>query len=466
MTISAFMIAGTGSGCGKTTISMGIMAALAARGLCVQPFKAGPDFIDPGHHRIITGRDSHNLDGWMMDKKRNQDIFCRYSADADVAVAEGVMGLFDGFSGKDETGSSAQMAKWLSLPVILVIDSSSAARSVAAVALGFRNFDPALAFAGVILNRVAGQAHEHMLKEAFTSVCNIPVLGCFKRDSGISIPSRHLGLVTAKEIYRDEAWIKRLAVLTEKSVDINLLLSAGKNTKLTADARPAATRQRPVNKKIRIGIATDEAFCFYYPENIRLLEEAGAEMVRFSPLKDHCLPAGISGLILGGGYPELHCKTLSGNQSLLREIGNAARNGLPVYAECGGFMFLMKGIKDIDGGFFEMTALFPFRCVMEQSLKALGYREVTTRKDSIIGPAGTVIRGHEFHYSALCKDGNSDSYTNSNLDEIYKITDRKGEKNMRGGFLIKHVLASYIHLHWGSNPGVAKNFVEFCRKHG
>ncbi len=455
MTAPAFIIAGTHSGCGKTTISMGIMAALVARGLLVQPFKVGPDFIDPGHHQAITGRDSHNLDGWMMDREHNLEIFRRYAADADVAVVEGVMGLFDGFSGKDDTGSTARMAKWLGLPVVLVIDASSMARSAAAIASGFRDFDPGLDFAGVILNRVAGEAHEEILREAFDSVAGLPVLGCLKRDHAVSIPSRHLGLVTTEEMPLDAGEKEALATWVENSVDIDRLLAASCRNNLSGTGQAFASLSVPRPQKVRIGMARDEAFCFYYRENIRLLEEAGAEIVPFSPLRDSRLPPGINGLILGGGYPELYCEALSANRSLLHEIRDAAYEGLPVYAECGGFMFLMEEIRDMTGRVFSMAGVFPLKSRMEKRMKALGYREIITKKASILGPARTVVRGHEFHYSSFCKTGDT-------VSTIYEIKDRKGGSNRTEGFSVHNVLGSYVHLHWGSNSDVAAHITDFC----
>ncbi len=294
MTISAFMIAGTHSGCGKTTVSLGIMAALARRGLTVQPFKVGPDFIDPGHHQRVATRDSHNLDGWMMDRERNRRIFSRYIADADVAVVEGVMGLFDGFSGSDESGSTAQMAKWLGLPVVLVIDASSMAGSAAAVVLGFRSLDPSLNLAGVVFNKLGSVAHGDMIMEAMgKKIPDLPVLGRLPRKHGLQIPSRHLGLVTAEDLGMHAFQVDELARWIEEGIDLNTMLAEtrwhgmpGNMESHAGNGRLPADRGKRKGRPVRIGIARDEAFCFYYRENIRLLEESGAEMVPFSPLSD------------------------------------------------------------------------------------------------------------------------------------------------------------------------------------
>ncbi len=464
---SAFMIAGTHSGCGKTTVSLGIMAALIKRGIRVQPFKVGPDFIDPGYHALVTGRVSHNLDGWIMDQACNRNIFSRYAHDADVAVVEGVMGLYDGFSGRNDTGSSAHMSKWLGIPVILVVDARSMARSAAAVALGFKSFDKDLNVAGVVFNRLGSTAHGDIIREAMKNFPDFSVLGTLPRDKGISIPSRHLGLITVNDLGVEGLDVQGLAEWIEESIDMDALLAKTRwhvtaehrDDSYNDDFRLEAVRKRGRDRKVGIAVALDKAFCFYYQENIRLLEEAGAEIVFFSPMRDKSLPPGVKGVILGGGYPELHVERLSLNRDLIHEIRRAAFDGMPIYAECGGFMFLMEEFEDIKGDVYPLAGIFPFRCRMENRLKALGYREVTIRKDSVLGPAGTVIRGHEFHYSYIYK-------TRSNVSAIYMIADRKGISEREDGFQVKRVLGSYVHFHWGSNPAVARNFVEYCRRYG
>ncbi len=454
MNIPAFLIAGTHSGCGKTTVSLGIMAALVRRKRKVQAFKVGPDFIDPGHHRRITGRDSHNLDGWIMDRDDNRRILSRGMGDADAVVVEGVMGLFDGFSGADESGSTAQMAKWLDLPVILVIDARSMARSAAAVALGFLRFDPDLSIGGIIFNRVGSQTHAQILQEAVSSITHVPVFGYLPRSEALEMPSRHLGLVTDEDLVRGDDHSERLARWIESNVDLDGILALH-NMKRPGDEIPEALPK----PDIRIGIARDEAFCFYYPENLRLLRRAGAQLVPFSPMRSKNLPEGIHGLYLGGGYPELHCRSLAENRPLLNAIRDFGMDGKPIYAECGGFMFLMREIEDLEGRVFPMVGLFPMRAKMDPRLKSLGYREVETLDESLLGPGGIRIRGHEFHYSHM-----EDVAPGRRC--IYRLTDRKAVSADREGFVRKHVLGSYVHLHWGSNPGVADHFVDYCRRYG
>jgi cobyrinic acid a,c-diamide synthase len=430
-----------------------MMAALVRRGLKVQAFKVGPDFIDPGHHRRITGRDSHNLDSWMLERARNLEIFARYGEGADAAVVEGVMGLFDGFSGKDEAGSTALMAKWLGLPALLVIDARSMARSAAAMALGYARFDPGLSLGGVIFNRVGSPGHGEMLREAVASVPGLPpVLGCLPRDEGLEIPSRHLGLMTDEDFGLKEEQAGRLARWIEGSLDLDRFLSSLGGVQI-----PSLPQHPPGKPHTRIGIALDEAFCFYYAENLRLLREAGAELVPFSPIRSRKLPDNIQGLVLGGGYPELHCKALSHNLEMLSSIRAFAGGGGPIYGECGGFMYLMREIVDLEGKTHPMARVFPWRARMEASLSSLGYREIVTRKDSPLGPAGTRVRGHEFHYSRM--EGSDE-----HVERVYTLSDRKGAGQGEEGFLRGGVLGSYVHLHWGSNPDAARHFVEYCRR--
>ncbi len=448
--VPVLAVAGTHSGSGKTTVTLALMAALKQRGLRVQGFKVGPDFIDPGHHRAVTGRVSPNLDGWMMPRDVNRSLLDCGLWEADVGVIEGVMGLFDGVSGGDETGSTARMAKELGAPVLLVVDARSMARSAAAVALGFARFDPALPLAGVAFNRVGSPAHARMLEEAMAAVPDLPVLGCLPRDDALKIPSRHLGLVTAEDHGLDPERAGLLARWAEDHLDLDGLLKAAPRFV----PRPSPSRP-PVPVRARIGLARDEAFCFYYGENLRLLESEGGELVSFSPLRDRHLPEGLDGLYLGGGYPELHCEALSANRTMKKAVRTFVQEGGPVYAECGGFMYLMHAIGDLEGRTHRMAGVFPFEAVMEPRLRSLGYREVVTRRDSLLGTAGTVIRGHEFHYSRMTGEG-------APVERIYTVTGRLSGEQTAEGFSTGRVIGSYIHLHWGSNPEVPRAFVEAC----
>jgi cobyrinic acid a,c-diamide synthase len=451
--MKGIVIAGTKSGCGKTTVSLGLMAALAKRGLKVAPFKVGPDFIDPGHHSRITGVTCRNLDGWMLPQKFNLDVFIKCSKDADIAVVEGVMGLFDGYDGKSEAGSTAQMAKWLDLPVILLVDAASMARSAAAIVMGFEHFDAELTYAGVIFNNLGSSRHLQYLKEAVQDRVEMPCLGGILRNKEIAIPERHLGLVTQEDHPLSEESIDRLADLIEKSIDLDALLN-----NLMDITLPGQTHRRPqprIERMVRIAVARDRAFCFYYADNLNLLEDLGAELIFFSPMADNNLPQDIDGLYFGGGYPELFAKKLAGNRALGNRVKEKSADCMPIYGECGGFMYLCEELVDLNNNRYRMTGCFPFATRMFTRLKALGYREITLTRNTVIGNAGLTIRGHEFHYSELVN-------LSREVQTAYAVTDRSGMDKAPEGYVINHTLGSYNHLHFGSQPDAARCFVENC----
>jgi cobyrinic acid a,c-diamide synthase len=452
---NGLMVAGTSSGCGKTTLTLALLAALAARGDRLAPFKVGPDFIDPGHHARVTGVASRNLDGWMLSPETNRAIFARGSRKADWAIVEGVMGLFDGYDGRSEAGSTAQLAKWLDLPVLLIVDARSMARSAAALVQGFERFDPGLRFAGVVFNRIGSPRHLTYLREALQGQVAMPCLGGIPREATIAIPERHLGLHTAEDHPLDEAATAGLAALVEEHLDLERLLArmaAGTITRRRAAKNPSKSAS-----DVRIGVARDRAFCFYYPDNLELLANQGAEMVFFSPLTDDRLPQALDGLYFGGGYPELQAERLSANQGLLAAVRNCCHRGMPIYAECGGFMYLCERLTDIHGQAHSMAGCFPFGTRMLPRRKALGYREIETVAASPLGPAGLVGRGHEFHYSEL--DATNDACT-----MVYAAAPRSDSAPISEGYRVHNTLGSYIHLHFGSNPAMAKHFVDNCRR--
>jgi cobyrinic acid a,c-diamide synthase len=429
------------------------MAALAQRGLKVAPFKVGPDFIDPGHHSRITGKVSRNLDGWMLSQAYNLACFRDATRAADIAVVEGVMGLFDGYDGKTESGSTAQMAKWLGLPTILIVDARSMARSAAAVVFGFEKFDTDLTYAGVLFNQLGSKRHLNYLSQALEDNVEMRCLGGVIRDQEISIPQRHLGLVTREDHPLSDALIKKLAAIIEDSINIDRLLESLPEVK-TSDQK-TTTGGDYKNTPIRIGVPRDNAFCFYYQDNLDLLEACGAELVFFSPIHDSRLPADLDGLYLGGGYPELAADRLSANADLRNQIRGKSQKGMPIYAECGGFMYLCKELLDQNQNSYPMAGCFPFTAQMHSELKALGYREITLKKDTIIGPSGQTIRGHEFHYSEINK-------SESSLDTVYRLTDRAGVHKPPEGYYTNRTLGSYTHLHFGSQPQVARYFANAC----
>jgi cobyrinic acid a,c-diamide synthase len=445
------VIAGTQSGVGKTTVTLGLLAALRRRGLVVQPFKVGPDFIDPGHHTRAAGPVSRNLDGWMLSRETNEALFRRQARDADVAVVEGVMGLFDGYDGLSDAGSTAQMAKWLGLPVLLVVDARAMARSAAALVHGFASFDPELTMAGVIFNRIGSATHLDYLQQALSSLKGVRCFGGLPRDQELAIPERHLGLATTEDHPLQEAYLHHLADWLEAHLDLDGLLKALPLLDLPEEPTPESA---PTT--VRLGVARDRAFCFYYPENLELLAGSGAELAFFSPLYDRTLPAGLHGIYLGGGYPELYAAQLSANSGMRQAVGEYAAQGLPIYAECGGLMYLAREIRDLEGQAHPMVGVFPFTVRMLPRLKALGYREVTLAAAGLLGPAGTRARGHEFHYSEMVGEP-------IGLPRIYRLTSRKGGEAVAEGYSEHNVLASYVHLHFSSNPEVARNLVASCR---
>ena len=429
------------------------MAALVKRGIGVVPFKVGPDFIDPGHHSRITGKTSRNLDGWMLSKDYNLANFERNTGAGDVAVVEGVMGLFDGYDGKSEAGSTAQMAKWLGLPVLLVVDAKSMARSAAAVIMGFENFDRELSFAGVVFNNLGSHRHLQYLMDAVDKNIAIPCLGGLVKDEKIAIPERHLGLVTREDHALDQETIDLLAAIVEKNIDLDLLVKNLPEINISHGHKPL-TRDTG-GDPVRIAVARDNAFCFYYQDNLELLEDHGAELAFFSPLAGDDLPRDTDGIYFGGGYPELFGDKLAENRRLRQRIKAESNAGMPIYGECGGFMFLCEALYDQHGTRYPMAGCFPFTTRMFPRLKALGYREITLRRHTVIGHQGMILRGHEFHYSELT------THT-PDVQNAYRISDRSGLDKPPDGYLAKQTLGSYNHLHFGSQPDAAKYFVENC----
>jgi len=444
----AILVAGTHSGCGKTTVTLGIMAALQQRGLAVQPFKCGPDFIDPTLHQMITGRTSRNLDVRMCGQSFTATTFGRNTRTCDCAVIEGVMGLFDGGD-----GSGATLASLLKVPVILVIDVRSAAESVAAMIKGFATLDEKVQIGGVICNRVGSDRHRQMIEDAVATYHQVPIIGFLPRNEDITIPSRHLGLHMGEENPLDKDGQKQLGALMEQHLNLDLLLELADQAGVPAAVAPPPL-PTPVRKSdglpIRIGVARDEAFCFYYEDNLDMLSTAGAELIPFSPLHDRNLPENLHGIYLGGGYPELYAKQLSENQPMREQIHDFAHSNRPVYGECGGFMYLTRSITDLEGQTYPMAGVFAFGTTMQQRLRRLGYRQPKLVRDSILAPEGTLLHGHEFHYSAVVDTGDA--------PQAYLLDDGRNE-----GYTLKNTLAGYVHLHWGHTPEVASNFVQACR---
>lgn len=445
MNVPRLLIAGVSSGVGKTTIAVGLMAAYRRRGLRVAPFKVGPDYLDPGWHALACGRSSAPLDTWMLGTEGVRHSFQRGTAHCDLALIEGMMGLHDGAEATSDRGSTAEVSRVLKAPVVLVLDGSALARSAGALALGYRLFDPELSWAGVIANRVAGAGHAAFLRPGIEVRAELPWLGWLPANADAQIPERHLGLHAAGSEGLDI--VDRLADLVEQHLDLDALLTAARTAPPLSIEPPALAP--PIRPKVRMGIARDAAFSFYYPDNLALLERAGAELVPFSPLADRQLPERLDGLYFGGGYPELHAAALAQNAALRAEITQLAHHGRPIYAECGGLMYLCTTLRDLAGLSHSMLGLVPTACAMEPRLQAIGYREVVTRSATLLGPAGTRVRGHEFHHSRL-------------IDALPEnaLAFQAGDQPL--GYATGNLLASYVHLHFGSNPGAAEQFVNQC----
>ena len=446
----AFIIAGVSSGSGKTTLTTGIISLLVNKGYTVQTYKAGPDYIDPLYHQIASGKPCYNLDTWIMGQEGVEQTFYRYLPNADFAIIEGVMGLFDGKSqAKDMpegiyAGSTAHLACVLGLPVILIINATATAQSVGAVVYGFRNYVRELNLTGIIFNNVAGKRHFDLLLEG-TANTGIPVVGFLPKDASLHLPDRHLGLISPMEQVHFNKLRQQLIKNLDLSLNIQLLMSGSKV--LTSPVKNFNRKYRH-STALRIGIAMDKAFWFYYQENFDILKDAGLNIIFFSPLRDQKIPQGLNALYFGGGYPELFVKNLSQNRSMLQSISDFGKSGGCIYAECGGFMLLTKGMYNLDGDYFKMTGLFNSRTKMSNTRVRLGYREVELSQDMPLGRKGEKLKGHEFHYSYLEAAPN-------NAQDIYN--------NEARGFRKDHVFASYVHIHFGCKKDTGECFVRFLK---
>ena len=452
MNIPRIVIGGVTSAVGKTTISTAIMYTLKQKGLHVQPFKVGPDFIDPSYHTYVTGRQSRNLDVWMMGENGVLKCFHNASSGADIAVVEGVMGLFDGISGKDDFSSTAQVAKILNAPVILVIDAGKAARSIAAIATGFLHFDKKLRIIGTILNNVAGDKHANFITEAFADKVKVPIIGIVRRSKEITMVERHLGLIPTPELEEKQ---KRAIFQSAKFVSEQIDLDKIKYLLDKVQTTDPLQKQLP-NGQIKIAVALDESFNFYYADNLDALREQKAELIFFSPINDCKLPENIHGVILGGGFPEVLADKLEKNQSMGKSITKAAENGIPIYGECGGLMYLtrsIKGYRGDEGKKRNMVGLIDADTFISGKL-TLNYTEANSNA-SIFGKISKV-RGHEFHYSRI---------ENIAKDSKFAYVMRRGDgiDNKKDGFMVYNCLASYMHLHFADSR-LPKRFIESCIK--
>lgn len=455
--MKGFVIASPSSGSGKTTVSIGLLRALSDRGYAVSPFKAGPDYIDTGYHFKAARRRSHNLDSYMCSPDIVESLFYKYSEGCDIAVVEGVMGLYDGFNCSLE-GSSADVSVILDLPVILVVNCKGASVSISALIKGFAEYSDFINIAGVILNNIKSEEHYLSLKERIESDNNIICLGFVKPQYSFSLKSRHLGLLQSGEVDELERMISDFSVEISGTIDVDKLISilpeksiiekSGAKSGLVEFPQADIVKSRTVSGNYRTGdkviaVAMDEAFSFYYDDNLEMLKKSGCSLVYFSPLHDDKLPSGISGLYIGGGYPELYASKLNANVSMLSDLSDKLSGGLPCYAECGGLMYLTNGIYN-DGNYYKLAGFFDCSSRMTDRLNRFGYVEVEYD--------GSIVRAHEFHYSELCMINESDF--------VYKYTVRRKNKVWMCGLSKKNVLAGYAHVHFRADEIFYKKIVK------
>lgn len=474
--ISRIMIAGTHSGVGKTTITLGIMAMLRKKGYEVQPFKSGPDYIDTGHHSEVTGKTSRNIDTWLMDEDACMELFYMGASQSQISVIEGVMGLYDGSLSDTLKGSSAYLAKILNTPIILVMDVKGMAQSAGAVALGFKIYNKSINIKGIVLNRVGSERHFNAIKRTIEEATEIPVIGYLPRDSKFAIAERHLGLVPSVEQKDSGLFYSELANQLEKTLNVEQVIEVANqasdfpafnktifdinNSGIKETNFQGVTNLYPLMKKsiVRIAVAMDKAFHFYYMENLELLSALGAELVYFSPLNDKELPARIDGVYIGGGFPELFGPELDANESMRLDINKAAENGTVIYGECGGMMYLLDKLINCDGESFSMCGIFGVSSQMQKKRQGLGYIIVNAQKDNIMCKKGDVFKAHEFHWSSLTETKNI-----KDLSFAYDINKEDNDSFKFDGIFKKNVLGSYAHIHFATNPMLAVNFINTIR---
>jgi cobyrinic acid a,c-diamide synthase len=440
------VLAGTGSAVGKTTISTGIMKALSEE-YRVQPFKVGPDYIDPSYHTLATGNNSRNLDSFFMSDGQIRTSFERglKTSKADFGIIEGVRGLYEGISPIEDVGNTASIAKALDSPVILILNSRSLVKSAAAIVIGFKTLDPTIKIEGVILNQVKNKRHYLKTKEAVEKLAGTDVIGGIQRDDAIKVEQRHLGLVPAVERENLLGYIEKWGEIIKENIDLDALISIMKNAGKLPEGREDTWHEEN-RKKVKIGVAMDEVFNFYYTENLEALEANNAEIVTFSPLHDEEVPD-VDGIYFGGGYPEIFAKELEQNASIRKSVLKFHNDGNPIYGECGGLMYLTNSINGK-----KMCKVFNYNSIMTKKVQGLSYVISEARKDNIITKKGDVFRGHEFHYSKVLVNGKP--------EYAFKVLRGKGIEGALDGLMSKNTVASYIHTHAAACPQFASNFTQ------
>ncbi len=454
--IPRFIVAGTQSGVGKSSLTLALVASLRQRGLQVQTFKVGPDYLDPGHLARLSGRPCYNLDGWMAGEAYCRQLFDTACADADVAIVEGVMGLFDGSSAETLSGSTAEIARWLDLPALLVVNAHGMARSIAALVKGYAEFEPELHLAGVVANRCGSVSHGQWLQQALAAAGGPELLGAIIRDAFPELPSRHLGLVSAEETEWSPTVVDPLAAVATGAIDLDQLLQ---KTRSAAASSGQVEQLHRTGEGLKLAVAQDKAFQFYYPDMFDALRARGVELCFFSPLTDEKVPDGCDGLYLGGGYPEVHAEQLSANGAMRESVARFCNSGKPVYAECGGLIYLCCEVE-VDEQCWPLVGVLPTGARMLPKRKALGYIEATLQQPTFLGEVGTRIRGHEFHYSELCQD----PVGQDGWQAAYALKKNRGGQVRDEGYQKGAVLASYAHLHLPSQPEALEVWIDAMRK--
>lgn len=455
MSLPRFVLAGTNSNVGKTTFTLGILKALSNRGLNVQPFKSGPDYIDPAFHTHVTGNQSRNLDCWMLEEDVLRGLYKKNAKGKDVAIIEGVMGLYDGFSTVKDCGSTAHLSKIIDAPVVLIIDGSGISSSAAAVVLGFVKYDEEVNIQGIIINKVHGEGHYNLLKTAIERDTGVKCYGYMNVNRNIGLDSRHLGLIPSVEVADLDKKIEIIADMVEETVDLDGLIELSKSA---SPLNSADLNHSRIVENVRIGVAYDKAFNFYYKDNLDLLEELGAELVYFSPLEDEKLPDNLDGLYIGGGFPEVFAEDLQENVTMRASILEYHQSEGPIYAECGGLMYLCRTIENLEEKSFEMVGIFDNESRMTKRLQRFGYVSVNLKENCLLGAEGTSFKAHEFHRSMVeYSDGDHYAYN------VIKERDGVETKIWSCGFRTKNVMAAYAHVHFYTNIELAKHFLKACK---
>ncbi|MCK5215997.1 MAG: cobyrinate a,c-diamide synthase [Candidatus Omnitrophica bacterium] len=447
------VIAGTHSGVGKTTLTIGLLLAFKKKGIAVQPYKVGPDYIDSAFHSMIAGRACRNLDSFLLSEDVLLELFERQAQVSEFSIVEGVMGLYDGIGQQAQTGSTAHASKILKAPVVLIIDCGKMSGSAGAVALGYKKFDSKVRISGCILNKIASPSHYKIAKQSVEQKSGIEVLGYFPKNAPISMSERHLGLTPVQEVTNKRIY-KKITKLVEQHIDIDRLITIAKSADALPCFRKTIYRKPLVKKEVSIAVARDKCFHFYYQDNLDILEHYGAWLKYFSPLKSKSLPKGVSGVYIGGGFPEKFAEELAGNKDLRADIKLKSRQGMPVYGECGGLMYLMRELQTADKKSFPMVGIFSGKTKMGKGLRMFGYYDVTCVQSNILCVKNSVTKGHVFHWSYLLQ-------LPKNIPRVFKLQ-RRG-KTSHDGYIKNNTLASYLHVHFGTNTDFASRFVEQCR---